>query len=134
MQSSGQTSDVNVNWMAPVTKEFNSVNTRELLPSLFEDEDTYKRLDIAGDFLGQYFEHPEALAVEMTISFFRHHGDQFTEDIIHHESSFRIAAAIHYFEFLNRSTEGFGDWLIESGNIQTPESAHAYFRERYFKP
>lgn len=116
------------------TRGFNSVNTRELLPSLFEDDDTYKILDIAGDFLFQYFDHSAALAAELTISFFKHHGDRFTEDIMHHDSSFRIAAAIHYFEFLNRSTGGFGDWLIASGNIQTPDAALAYFRERYFGP
>ena len=104
------------------------MNTKKLLPNFFKEGDTYKVLEITIHFMNQYFGHPEATAGELMVAFFT----QFDEDVVHHDSAYRMAAYIHYISFLKGDPNKLGDWMLASGVHQTPPEATEYFREHYF--
>ncbi len=104
---------------------------RDVAPSGFED-DTYRLLDITLTFLSRYFGHSCEESERLMESFFDSFADRFDEDAIHRELSYRVAAIIHYLVYQNGSPEELGDWLLSSGNNQTPPEALEYFRETYF--
>lgn len=108
------------------------MNTRPLLSGVFEDDDTYKVLDIAHYFLGHYFGHSEENAGAIMVSFFQEYGSRFDENVVHHESAYRMAAIIHYLLHLKGEPDKLGDWMLESGVNQQPSEALEYFREHYF--
>jgi len=106
---------------------------KDIVPGAFEEDDTYRVLDITLAFLVQYFEHSEADAAALMQHFFEHYSERFDEDAVHHESSYRMAAIIHYLSHKKGNPNELGDWLISSGNNQTPREALEYFREHYIE-
>lgn len=97
------------------------------------DEDTLLLLDISKDFLVRYFNHAEDEAVELINRFYNDNKHRVTDDFYHHESSFRIAAMIHYFAFLKMGEPGFTKWLMENNFWTTPREALEHFDKRFFK-
>ena len=106
--------------------------SRDIIPVEFEDEDTYRVLDIALYFLRKYFGHSEDEAKALMRCFFNDFAKRFDEDGIHHESSYRMAAIIHFLSHKKGSPDALGDWLLSSGHNQAPPEALEYFREHYF--
>jgi hypothetical protein len=106
--------------------------SRDIIPDVFEDDDTYRLLDITLEFLRQYFGHSEDDAEALMTCFFNDFSKRFDEDGIHHESSYRMAAIIHYLSHQKGNPDALGDWLVSSGNNQAPSEALEYFREHYF--
>jgi hypothetical protein len=96
------------------------------------DSDTMRLLEISADFLIQYFAYGREEAEHLVSSFLDHFKEVYDEDFLHHESSYRLAAMIHYFESLHGPRERLGHWLAESGYQEEPREALAYFREKYF--
>lgn len=107
------------------------MNTREFLTDLFEDDDTYKVLDITGHFMEQYFGHSEEQARALMAVFFAELGSSFDEDMVHHESAYRVATIIHYLQYLKGDPGLLDNWMFESGTNQPPPEAAAYFHEHY---
>lgn len=95
------------------------------------DEDTVRLLQIAQDFLIQYFGH-EADEAEQVMSKFIE-ASIWDEDVMHHESSYRLAAAAHYLCALGGDRTALGKWLLEAGHKDAPPAAAEYFREHYFQ-
>jgi hypothetical protein len=108
------------------------MRSEKLVNKNFEN-DTFRILDIALKFLETYFEHsPERAELAMK-RFFETFSDRFGEDIIHHESSYRMAAIIHYLCDLKGDPDRLGHWLLEQKFNQTPVEALDYFRRHYFE-
>ncbi|MDW3193371.1 MAG: hypothetical protein R8G66_13445 [Cytophagales bacterium] len=108
------------------------LKSKILLVNKFEDDDTHKILDIAMNFLKQYFDYSESRSEHILKSFFKEYGDIYDEDLIHHESSFKMAAIMHYKCTLKDHSGSVKDWLMESGYNSPPKEAMEYFRENYF--
>ena len=112
--------------------KLNEMLTKALLLDCFDDDDTYRVLDIALTFLSQYFGHHGNDAKNLMKRFFSDFSDRFDEETIHHESSYRMAAIIHYLSYKKGNPNELGDWLISTGHHQAPPEALEYYRERYF--
>lgn len=97
------------------------------------DSDTLRVLEISLHFLDTYFGHNTDKGLELMKSFFDNHGDRFNEDNIHHQSSYRLSAIIHYYEFLKGENAGLGEWLRTNNHFQATGEAMEYFREKYFR-
>jgi hypothetical protein len=97
------------------------------------DEDTYTLIQIAVDFLVQYFGCTIDDANQAMIVFLQSYSSDFDEDALHHESSYRLAAIVHYLIRLKGSREQLGNWLVENGYNRTPFDAMDYFNKEYFK-
>lgn len=108
------------------------MNTRKFLSGLFKDDDTFKLLDIAHHFLEFYFGHLPEQASEIMVAFFNEFGPRFDENVVHHESSYRMAAIIHYLTYLKGSPDKLGDWMLETGTNHQPREAVEYFQEHYY--
>ncbi len=108
------------------------MNARNLLLDCDYDKDTYRLLDIALLFLVRYFGHSDTEAEQLMVRFHQSFSQQFDEDAIHHESSYRLAAIIHYLVSMRGRRDGLGDWLSEEGHSSPPAEALEYFREHYF--
>jgi hypothetical protein len=98
---------------------------------VFFDEDTIRLLQIAQDFLVQYFGHDTDEAEQLVSKFLE--TSVWDEDIMHHESSYRVAAAAHYLCALGGDRSTLGTWLLEEGHNTPPRAALEYFREHYFQ-
>lgn len=96
------------------------------------DEDTEKILEIAVDFLSQYFGYGREEALQLTNDFLQTYGDRYDEDFFHHEMSYRVAAVIHYLQGLHGSTATLKKWLIENGHNQPPRESFEYFRQKFY--
>jgi hypothetical protein len=97
------------------------------------DDDTFRILDIALTFLEQYFHYtPEDAELKMNV-FLKDFSTRFDEDAIHHESSYRLAAIIHYLTGLNGNPNKLGDWMVANKFNQSPPDAMDYFRRHYFE-
>ena len=105
---------------------------KEILPDLFEDDDTYRLLDITLVFLNRYFGHSGEKAEALMKDFFSNFRERFGEDDVHHESSYRMAAITHYLSYLKQNPNELGDWLVSTGHNKTPPEALEYYREHYF--
>jgi len=108
------------------------MKSKKLLPDLFEDDDTYKVLEISLFFLREYFKHTEVYAEQLMVDFFNHYSNGFDEDAIHHYSSYRMSAIIHNLSHLNGNPNELQCWLISEGHNSPPPEVFAYFRENYF--
>lgn len=96
------------------------------------DLETLRVLEISLYFLNTYFGHNIDKGSELMKSFFDNRSNRYDEDLIHHESSYRVSAAIHYYEFLKGENSGFGEWMRTNGHFKPPREAFEYFRENYF--
>jgi len=83
-------------------------------------------------FLQIYFGYTPEKAESFLKIFFLKFSSRFDEDAIHHESSYRMAAIIHYLIEIKGDPNGLGDWMIANRFNQPPADALAYFRENYF--
>ncbi len=96
------------------------------------DEDTFRLLEISTEFLIRFFEHTQEKADILMMKFLKSYSKYYDEDILHHESSYRIAAIVHYLIELKGSRETLGNWLVENGYNKQPPEALEYFRDHYF--
>lgn len=95
------------------------------------DADTVRLLEITHHFLIAYFHHDCNEADRLMSEFLS--ASRYDEDFMHHESSFRLAAIIHYIHALGGDPSSVGTWLIDQGYNITPRDALEYFREHYFR-
>ena len=108
------------------------MKAKELLSDRLYEEDTFKLLDISLHFLVRFFGHSEHEARVLLKKFDSDFSEIYDEDVLHHESSYRIAAFIHYLVFLSGDGRALGEWLQEEGHVGTPPEAAEYFRKQYF--
>lgn len=94
------------------------------------DEDTVRLLEIAQHFLVRYFGHDEGEAERLMGEFVE--TSAWDQDVMHHESSYRVAAAAHYLCALGGDRSALGTWLLEEGHNRPPRDALEYFRRHYF--
>ncbi len=96
------------------------------------DPDTVRILEIAETFLTKFFGHPASDASTLIESFLEIHGSRYDEDFLHHQSSYRVAALIHYLQAIGGDVSGASEWLVDQGHNNPPREAIDYFREHYF--
>ena len=97
------------------------------------DDETQRLLQISVDFLSMFFGYDEVAANNHMETFLRFYSKDFDEDQLHHESSYRISAIVHYLIGLKGDKNKLQKWLVENINNQkTPYEAIEYFRENYF--
>jgi hypothetical protein len=97
------------------------------------DEETQRLLQISVDFLSMFFGYNEVEANKLMKSFLSLYSKNFDEDMLHHESSYRVSAIVHYLVGLNGERNKLQEWLVENINNQrTPYEALEYFQEHYF--
>lgn len=108
------------------------MSARELMPASGYDDDTFRILDISLVFLVRFFGHSEAGAKELLREFNASFASYYDEDALHHESSYRVAAMIHYLVSLGGAREELGEWLHQEGHTSAPPEALEFFRENYF--
>lgn len=97
------------------------------------DADTIRVLEIAVDFLVRYFNHSRESAEHMMADFLETYGDRYDEDLIHHQSSYRVAATVHFVAGLEGSIDDAATWMVKEGHNNPPREALEYFREHYFE-
>ena len=102
-----------------------------IVPNSF-DGDTCQVIAIALTFLEKYFRHGKEESLLLAQRFFAKFSERFDEDAVHHESAYRLAAAIQYLSFLEGEPSKLGDWMIANGYNKPPSEALEYFREQYF--
>ncbi|MEI1373559.1 hypothetical protein PQG02_15460 [Nostoc sp. UHCC 0926] len=96
------------------------------------DEDTVCLFQIVIWCLKKYFCHTDNSAVEAINSYYEKNLKIHDDDFYHHETVFRVAVRIHYFEVLKGEANKFHDWIRESDYNYSPREAIDYFNTFYF--
>lgn len=96
------------------------------------DEETLVILEIARDFLMQYFNHTQEKSDILINTFYDRNRGRVDDDFYHHESSFRVATMAQYFIYLTGNEKDFINWLKKEKLWETPREAIEYFNKKYF--
>lgn len=97
-----------------------------------EDEDQTRLFSITRDFLQMYFGHTEESARVTLERFLDRYGDLYDEYFFFHESSYRLAAIIHFVEDLHGSVDDVHDWITNSPHATPPTAAVEHFNRSFW--
>lgn len=96
------------------------------------DEETFLVIDIAREFLTQYFGSSDSEARTQIAELLTRFPDAFDEDGIHRDSSYGVAASASYLIGQNGSLRELSQWMYENGHNRVPRDALEHFNSRYF--
>jgi hypothetical protein len=106
---------------------------KDIANQLSYDEETERLLQISVDFLSKFFGYSKDESDDYMEKFLESYSNEFDEDMLHHESSYRISVIIHYLIGLKGERNNLQNWLVENiNNKRTPNEALEYFQEHYF--
>src|SRR5688572_3368094 len=98
------------------------MSVKDLIGGRFQDDDTYRLMEITCHFLGEYFGYSSGQIESLVGGFFEAFGSRFDEDVIHHELPYRMAAVIHYLQGMKVDPQELGNWLSENHNRAPAEA------------
>lgn len=95
------------------------------------DSNAMLLIEISRYFLGRYFKHKPLEADGLINRFFETYS-YIDENYVHHNSSWKLANAIHYTMFINGKLGGLAEWQVNNGLMNPSDGAILYMKQRYW--